>query len=381
MGMKGDSSKWGMDTLAVHGGNKHTNINEHVFPIFQTSTFIFESVEQGANRFAGKEEGYIYSRLSNPTVDLLRNKLALLEGGESALIYSTGMGAVSSVIFELLGKGDHMVTFNVLYGCTDSLFREYLLKMGIEVTFVNFSVEEVKNALRENTKVVYLETPSNPTLDTVDIGKVVEIVKSYNPEIKVVVDNTFATPIYQKPLEMGADVVIHSCTKYIGGHGDVVAGAAVFKNDLLKRLDHAQNDIGTSISPFDAWLLIRGLKTLPLRMRKHTENAKAIVEFLKKHEKVEKVMYPGYSGIISFEVRGGIEAGKIVMENVSLMGLAVSLGNVDSLIEHPASMTHAIVPKEEREKIGITDGLVRLSVGIEDSEDLIRDLDHALSMV
>lgn len=373
------SENLGADSIAIHGGNQHTNFGEHIFPIFQTSTFLFKNVDEGARRFAGKEGGYIYSRLGNPTVSVFEKKLALLEEGDICRAYSTGMGAISSVLLGLLNHGDHLLTESFIYGCTDSLFRNQFNRFGIKVKFMDKGgPEEVENKLKKNTKVVFLETPSNPTMNIFDIAAISKIVHNYNPEIKVVVDNTFATPIYQKPLKMGADVVIHSCTKYICGHGDSVSGAAIFGKGLEKQLTHTQSDLGTTISPFDSWLLTRGLKTLPLRMEKHTKNTKKVAEFLRSHSKIENVKYPGFSGMIAFELKGGIKSGKALLDNVKLIGLCVSLGNVDSLIQHPASMTHAIVPKEQREKVGITDGLVRISVGIENVEDIISDLEQAL---
>lgn len=369
----------GVDSTAIHGGNRHTNFGEHIFPIFQTATFLFENADQGAKRFAGEDNGYIYSRLGNPTVSLFEKKLALLEEGGVCRAYSTGMGAISSVLLGLLNQGDHLLTESFIYGCTDSLFRNQLSRFGIEVEFMDKGEpEEVEKKLKKNTKVVFLETPSNPTMNVFDIAAISKIVHGCNPKIKVVVDNTFATPIYQKPLKMGADIVIHSCTKYICGHGDSVSGAAVFGKEIEEQLTRAQSDLGTTMSPFDSWLLIRGLKTLPLRMKKHTQNAKKVVEFLKGHNKIENVKYPGFSGMIAFELKGGIKSGKALLDNVKMIGLCVSLGNVDSLIQHPASMTHAIVPKKQREKVGITDGLVRISVGIENAEDIISDLEQAL---
>ncbi|MFH2105242.1 MAG: PLP-dependent aspartate aminotransferase family protein [Parcubacteria group bacterium] len=373
----------GVNTKSIHGDrDKHTEIGEHVFPLFQTSTFLFKDVKQGADRFAGKGKGYKYSRLGNPTVDLLAERIALLEEGEVGKIYPTGMAAIGTVLEGLLGAGDHLVIDPVVYGCTDSLVRTILSRFDIEASFVDTSdIEEVRKSLKKNTKVVFLETPANPTLKIVDIKKVAEEAKKYNPEIKVVVDNTFATPIYQQPLKLGADVVVHSCTKYLNGHGDVVAGAAVFGGELEKQLNHIQVDLGTSTSPFDAWLMLRGLKTLPLRMERHTVNAKKVVEFLENHDKIDQINYPGFSGMISFELKDGAAAGEKLLNGVELCGLAVSLGNVDTLICHPASMTHAIIPKEQREKAGITDGLVRLSVGIENVEDIIGDLEQGLEKV
>ena len=381
--MKKNHKAYGASTKSIHGtGSKHTEIGEHIPPLYQTSTFVFKDVKQGADRFAGKDKGYKYSRLGNPTVDLLAERIALLEEGEVGKIYPTGMAAIGTILEGLLEADDHLVIDPVVYGCTDSLVRTILSRFNIKASFVDTAnIEEVKNSLRKNTKVVFLETPANPTLKIVDIKQVAETVKEHNPEIKIVVDNTFATPIYQQPLKLGADVVVHSCTKYLNGHGDVVAGAAVFGKELEKQFARIQADLGTSTSPFDAWLTLRGLKTLPLRMERHTANAKKVAEFLEGHEKVNKVSYPGFSGMVAFELKDGVGAGEKLLNNVKLCGLAVSLGNIDTLISHPASMTHAIIPKEQREKSGITDGLVRISVGIEDAEDIVRDLEQALKSV
>jgi methionine-gamma-lyase len=372
----------GPNTTSIHGANKHTLEGEHVYPLYQTSTFVFDNVAQGAKRFAGKEEGYIYSRLGNPTVDLLEKRLALLEEGDIGKIYPTGMAAISTVLEGILSTNDHIITDSIIYGCTDSLFRSIFKRLGIQVSFIDTTnTKKLKETLQKNTKVVFLETPANPTMKTIDIKKVSKITHKYNKDIKIVVDNTFATPYYQKPLTLGADVSIHSCTKYLNGHGDVIAGAAIFNKELKDILSHTQSDLGTTTSPFDCWLILRGLKTFPLRMKQHTKNSKKIVQYLKKHPKITYVNYPGFSGVLTFGLKGGFKAGKKLLNSVKLISLAVSLGNVDSLIQHPASMTHAIVPKAQREKVGITDDMVRMSVGIEDIEDLIADLDQALKKV
>ncbi|MBD3238461.1 MAG: aminotransferase class I/II-fold pyridoxal phosphate-dependent enzyme [Candidatus Moranbacteria bacterium] len=367
------------ETIALHGGNEHTNYGEHIFPIFQNSTYVFKDVDQGANRFAGKEKGYVYGRLGHPNADILIKRIALLEEAETGQIYPTGMAAISTILLAILKKGDHLITDSIIYGCTDSLFRSVFPRYGIKVSFIDTTDEqELKQALTKETKAIFLETPANPTMKEVDIEKVSEICRGYNSEIKIMVDNTFATPIYQKPIKLGADISMHSCTKFINGHGDVVAGAAVFNQEMAEQVQRMQVDLGTATSPFDCWLMLRGLKTLPVRMERHTKNAKQVVDFLRQHPKVEKVNYPGYSGLLSFELTSGFHGGKHLMNNVKLATLAVSLGYVDTLIQHPASMTHAVIPKEQREKIGITDGLVRLSVGLEAAEDIINDLKQSL---
>lgn len=386
------------NTKAIHFGVHHDKeTGAHVTPIFQTSTFVFENVDQGARRFAGEEQGYIYTRLGNPTITELENKIAALEGAEAGLAATSGMAAISTTLLTLLKSGDHIVAGDTLYGCTHSLITHLLPRYGIEFTLVDTSVpENIEKAMKENTKVVYIETPANPTLKLVDIKKAAEIAHKYGA--KLVVDNTFMSPYLQRPIELGADFVVHSATKYIGGHGDVIAGLIAGPKAVIDEMRMPfLKDFGGVISPFDAWLLIRGLKTLGIRMERHCENAMKVAEFLEKHPAVEKVYYPGlpshpqhelakkqmdgFGGMISFELKGGLEAGKILMNSVKLITLAVSLGCVDTLIQHPASMTHSVVPREERLKAGITDGLVRLSVGIEDVEDIIADLEQALNKV
>ncbi|MDK2878665.1 MAG: methionine-gamma-lyase [Thermoanaerobacteraceae bacterium] len=386
------------NTKAIHAGQKPCPVTgAHVTPIYQTSTFVFKDVDQGARRFAGEEWGYIYTRLGNPTEAELEEKMAALEGGEAAIATASGMAAISTVLLSLLKKGDHIVGGSTLYGCTHSLISELLPEYGIEVTLVDTSdLANIEKAMRPNTKVVYVETPANPTLKLVDLKGAADIAHRYGALL--VVDNTFMSPYLQRPIEHGADVVVHSATKYIGGHGDVIAGIIVGPRDLLNtmRIPYLK-DFGGIISPFDAWLLLRGLKTLGVRMERHCQNAMKIAEYLEGHPMIERVYYPGlkshpqhelaaeqmdgFGGMICFEVKGGLEAGKVLMNSVRLITLAVSLGCVDSLIEHPASMTHSPVPPEERLKAGITDGLVRLSVGIEDVEDIIADLDQALKKV
>lgn len=371
-----------LETLAIHGANKHTELGEHIYPLYQTSTYVFKNVKQGANRFAGKDKGYKYTRLGNPTVDLLAKKIALLEAGDCGKIYPSGMAAISTVLLGLLKEDDHVLADSVLYACTDSLLRDLIERYDVDVKFVDFSdLQAVKKNLDQQTKVLFFESMPNPTLEARNISALAKIAHQYNKNIKVVVDNTFPTPVYTKPLKLGADVVVHSCTKYINGHGDVVAGAAVFKKSLLKKMNRAQFDIGTNCSPFDAWLMLRGIKTLPLRMREHTANAKKVANFLIKQKKIKNVRYPGYSGMITFEIRKGLKAGEKLLNKLKLCSLAVSLGNIDTLICHPASMTHAIIPKAEREKAGIADGLIRLSVGIENYQDIIDDLKQALNKI
>ncbi len=388
----------GFNTKAIHAGQKPCPVTgAHVTPIYQTSTFVFKDVDQGARRFAGEEEGYIYTRLGNPTLTELEAKIAALEGGEAAIGAASGMAAISTALVTLLKKGDHIVAGDALYGCTHSFISEILPQYGIEVTMVDTSnLENIENAMKPNTKVIYVETPANPTMKLVDLEGASDIAHKHGALI--IVDNTFMSPYLQRPIEHGVDVVVHSATKYIGGHGDVLAGLIIGPKELIDtmRIPYLK-DFGGILSPFDAWLLLRGLKTLGVRMERHCANAQKVAEYLEKHPLIDKVYYPGlpshpqyelakkqmdgFGGMMSFELKGGLKAGKVLMNSVKMITLAVSLGCVDSLIQHPASMTHSPVPREERLKAGITDGQVRLSVGIEDVEDIIADLDQALKEV
>ena len=394
-----EMKKLGLGTTAIHAGTLKNLYGTLAMPIYQTSTFIFDSAEQGGRRFALEEAGYIYTRLGNPTTTTLENKIAALEEGEAAVATSSGMGAISSTLWTVLKAGDHIVTDKTLYGCTFALMNHGLTKFGVEVTFVDTSnLEEVKNAMKENTRVVYLETPANPNLKIVDLEGVCKVAHT-NPNTLVIVDNTFATPYMQKPLKLGADIVVHSVTKYINGHGDVIAGLVITNKELADQIRFVglKDMTGAVIGPQEAYYIIRGMKTFEIRMERHCKNARTIVDFLNKHPKVEKVYYPGlethpgyeiakkqmkdFGAMISFELKGGFEAGKTLLNNLKLCSLAVSLGDTETLIQHPASMTHSPYTKEEREAAGITDGLVRLSVGLENVEDIIADLEQGLEKI
>lgn len=394
-----DLKEKGIGTQAIHGGHTKNPFGTLATPIYQTSTFVFDSAEQGGRRFALEEEGYIYSRLGNPTTAVAEGKVALLEGAEAAVATSSGMGAISSTLWTLLKAGDHVISDKTLYGCTFALLCHGLTKFGIDVEFIDTSdLEAVKKAMKPNTRVVYLETPANPNLKIVDIAEVAKIAHT-NPNTKVVVDNTFATPYNQKPLLLGADIVVHSATKYINGHGDVIAGFAVGSKEMIDqiRLVGIKDMTGSVLGPQEAYYIIRGMKTFEIRMQRHCENAMKVARFLEAHPKVEKVYYPGleshegheiakkqmrsYGAMISFELKGGFEAGKTLLNNLEVCQLAVSLGDPDTLIQHPASMTHSPYSKEEREAAGITDGLVRLSVGLENVEDIIADLEQGLARI
>lgn len=395
---KFDLKKAGFATLCVHGsGGVDPQTGALSTPIYQSSTFAFRSAQEGAALFSGEKEGYVYTRLGNPTQAALERELAFLEGGEAALAFASGMAAISAVIMYYCKCGDNLVSGDTVYGGTHNLYKESLPLWGIQAIEVDAThTENIENAINEKTRLIFIETPANPTLNLVDIEACAQIARRHN--IPLVVDNTFATPYLQQPLAMGADIVIHSATKYIGGHGDTVAGVVVGKKEVLSELRaKILRDLGGIISPLNAWLLLRGLKTLPVRMDRHCENALEIAKFLSFHPKVNWVRYPGltthpqhdlarkqmrnFGGMVAFEIKGGRKAGERLMNSVGLITLAVSLGDCDSLIEHPASMTHSTYSREELEAVGISEGLIRLSVGLEDSADLISDLKQALKKV
>lgn len=397
--MSGDYKNKGFNTKAVHGGGFKNEFGSLGVPIYQSSTFIFDNAEQGAKRFALEEPGYIYSRLGNPTTNALEEKLALLEGAEAAVACSSGMGAIASSIWPFIKEGDHIVAGNTLYGCTFALLSHGISKFGVEVTFVDVrNLDSVKEAMRDNTKLVYLETPANPTMGLTDIEEISKIAHEVEG-CRVIVDNTFATPYLQNPLALGADIVVHSATKYLNGHGDIIAGIACGSaEDMAQvRLVGLKDMTGAVMSPNDAFLMMRGMKTLGVRMDRHCDNAMKVAEFLENHPKVEVVHYPGLKsfpqyelaqkqmrkpgGMLSFEVKGGVEAGRIIMNSVELCSLAVSLGDTETLIQHPASMTHSTYTSEELAEVGIAEGLVRLSVGLEDADDIIADLKQALDRI
>ena len=390
--------KKGLDTQIVHGGNViDSTTGALVTPIYQTSTFVFKNAEEAADKFAHKEQpgAYLYTRVGNPTQEQLEDKIALLEDGEAGLAFSSGIGAISTTILTLCSSGDHIVSTNSIYGSTYAFLSKHCKRFGIETTFVDgANTENIRKAMKENTKIVYIESPSNPVLALVDIEAAAKIAHEHGALL--LIDSTFASPYSQRPLKLGADIVIHSATKSINGHGDVIAGIIVGKKEILDkvRFDGIMDTTGACLSPFDSWLILRGMKTLGARMRITTSSALKVARFLEKHPKIEKVYYPGlesnpqhelakkqmddFGSIVSFEVKGGVEAGRQLMNNVKVCTLAVSLGDAETLIEHPASMTHKQIKREERLKAGITDGLVRLSIGLEDPNDIINDLDEAL---
>ncbi len=392
-----DHSKQDFQTKCVHAGIDEYEFGSVVPPIYQTSTFKFESAEHGASLFAGERKGYIYTRMLNPTVEAMENAIAELEGGHKALGCGSGMAAVHTIFASLTQAGDHVVCSSSVYGPTTTLLNTIMKKFGVETTFVDTSdPENVLIAMKKNTKVVYVETPGNPTLCITDIQEVSKIAHSHNA--KVVVDNTFMSPALQNPIALGADVVMHSLTKFLNGHADVVGGIIIVKDEeAYIQLRKTLNQTGGVIDPFNSFLVHRGLKTLSIRMERHCSNAQKMAEWLEKHPAIKWIKFPGLKshpqyetgqkqhkgpgGMITFELKGGFEAGKVLMNSVQLCQLAVSLGGVESLIQHPASMTHFSMGKDAREAAEITDGLVRLSVGIENVDDLIADLDQALEKV
>lgn len=391
----------GFGTKAIHAGN----IEKETFgalstPIYQSSTYYFDSCEQGGKRFAGEENGYIYTRLGNPTSSVLEAKVAALENAEAAVATSSGMGAISSALWTIAKAGAHIIADGTLYGCTFALLNHGLTRYGVEVSFIDTSdLEQVKANLKENTVAVYLETPANPNLKVADIAAIAEIAHGYNKDIKVVCDNTFATPYIQRPLELGADVVVHSATKYLNGHGDVIAGFVVGSAEFINevRMFGVKDMTGAVLDPFAAFLILRGLKTFEVRMKRHCENARAVAELLEKSDKIEKVYYPGlesfpnhdvavrqmadFGGMVSFEVKGGKAAGIKFVNALKLCTIAVSLGDAETLVEHPASMTHSTYSSEELKEAGISEGLVRLSAGLENKEDLLDDIEQALAQL
>ncbi|MCZ7372664.1 MAG: PLP-dependent aspartate aminotransferase family protein [Candidatus Methanoperedens sp.] len=383
--------KAGFSTRAIHAGEKPSETGAVVTPIYQTAPFEFKNAAHAARVMGGQEKGYVYSRGLNPTTEVLEEKISDLEEGEAALAQATGMAAISAAVFTSVKAGDHVIADEVIYGSTYDLFVD-LGKFGVDVSFIDTSdTDNVENAFRNNTRLVFFETPANPTMKLTDIKAVSDI--AHDKGAAVMVDNTFMTPYLQQPLKLGADVVVHSATKYLNGHGDTLGGIIIGSSDLIKKARHTSKNIGGAISPFNSWLIIRGMKTLSVRMDRHNVNALSVAKFLKGHEKVDNVIYPGlpdhpqhdlagkqmrgYGGMIAFCLKKAWDV-PVFLDALNLCTLAVSLGETGTLIQHPATMTHAVVPKDKRIKYGISDELVRLSVGIEDVEDIIEDIRQAL---
>jgi len=391
------NSMHGFSTRAIH--HAYDPLEEHgalTPPLHLSSTFAFESAEQGGARFAGTQAGHVYTRISNPTLDLLEQRMASLEGAEAGLATASGMGAISSVMWTFLSAGDELITDKTLYGCTFSFFQHGLARFGIRVRSVDLTKPEALEAvISENTKIVYFETPANPNMRLVDIRAISTIARAHGA--RTIVDNTYATPVQTRPIAHGADIVVHSATKYLGGHGDLVAGLAVGSAEDMAavRLVGVKDMTGAVMAPFNALLILRGLKTLRLRVRQHAASALILARYLDQHPAVREVHYPGltgfaqyglacrqmdgFGGMIAFELKGGYEAGTAMMNRLNLIARAVSLGDAETLIQHPASMTHSTYTRDEREAHNISEGLMRISVGLEDAEDLLDDLDQALN--
>ncbi len=387
----------GFDSKLIHAGMFDDQFGSATVPIYQTSTFKFKSADHGAACFAGEDDGFIYTRLNNPTIDSLEKLVAELENGYRAIATSSGMGAVNTIYSGLLNQGDHIISTDAVYGPSRLVMEKHYSKFGVESTYLDTTdPENIRKAIRPNTKMLYVETPANPTMAITDLEEAVKIAREHN--LITVADNTFCSPYLQRPIDFGFDVVFHSITKFLNGHADIVGGVIISRDksfdDILRPM---MINLGCNMDPHQAYMVIRGLKTLSIRMDRSQENATKVAHFLEKHPKVEWVKYPGLhshpqyelakkqmkgpGSMISFELKGGVTAGKALMDNVQLSILAVSLGGVESLIQHPASMTHSKMGREARERSGISDGLVRFSVGIENAEDIIADLSQALERV
>lgn len=387
--------KRGINSKLVHGGYHPDETGAVNVPIYQSSTFAFRDADHGAALFAGKEEGFIYTRIGNPTISALEEAVAGLENGVGAIATSSGLGAVNTLYMALLGDGAHLVSTASVYGPSRGLIEKHYARFGARGTFVDSSdLNNVRDALRPETRLVYVESPSNPAMQVTDIAGAAEIAHDHGALLAV--DNTFASPYLQRPLELGADIVLHSVTKFINGHADIVGGLLIAREPaVLAQLRDVMVNTGCNMDPHQAYLVLRGLKTLGVRVERAQENALAIARWLESHPKVASVRYiglpshpqhelakrqmDGFGSMIAFELEGGFEAGRTLMNHVGLATLAVSLGGVETLIEHPASMTHASMSREAREEAGFTDGLVRYAVGIEDVDDLIADLEQALA--
>ena len=391
-----ENNKLGFSTRQIHVGKYKNAAGALCDPIYQTSTFEFDSVEQGGARFAGAEGGYIYTRLANPSTNSVEEKIASLENGEAAMATGSGMGAITAAIYCNVVAGDEIVADETLYGCTFAFLSKEITQLGVKTTFVDMNdLDALKAALTEKTKIVYFETPCNPTLKVIDIKATADAAHEFNKDIKVIVDNTFPSPYLQRPLDLGADIVVHSATKYINGHGDVIAGFVVGKKEFIDnlRVVGVGHMTGSVMSPFNAFLISRGLKTLSIRMDRHCENAMKLAKYLESHPAVAKVYYPGlesfeghevakkqmskFGGMMSIELKADRDLTAKTINKLKLCTIAVSLGDAETLVEHAASMTHSTYSAEELAAAGIPEGLVRISVGLEDAEDIIADFEQA----
>jgi len=383
------SKKMQFETLAIRTQTERSQHNEHSTPIFATSSFVFDDAENMRALFANEEKGNIYSRFTNPSVREFENKMAVLEGGEDCIATASGMAAIFATFASLLSSGDHILMSHAVFGSTFKINEEYLSKWGITYTYIDpLNIKEWKNSIKSGSKILYLETPSNPSLDIIDLEVASNFCKEYG--LLLVVDNCFATPYLQQPLTLGADISIHSATKYIDGQGRVLGGAIVSRREIIEKIYPFMKNAGPSLSPFNAWVLSKSLETLAIRMDRHCSNALTIARWLESQEEVSKVKYPflpsneGYNiatkqmkaggGMISFELKGGLEKGKTLIDSREMMSLSANLGDTRTIITHPASSTHSKLSKSERLAAGITDGLMRLSVGLEHVDDIIQDL-------
>ncbi|MEM2987902.1 MAG: aminotransferase class I/II-fold pyridoxal phosphate-dependent enzyme [Candidatus Bathyarchaeia archaeon] len=390
------SKRNGFSTRAVHGGEKPDATGAVAIPIYETSVFAFKSTKELIDVISGKAEGYLYTRFDNPTVRAVEKKMALLEGSEDACAFASGMAAITTAIFTTVSKGDHIVASRDLYGGTLTFFQEFMPRFGVEVTLIDATdIGELEKAIKRNTRVVYTETPANPTLKIVDLQHLAAIAKKHG--ITTVVDSTLATPYNLTPIKFGIDVVVHSATKYLGGHNDVTAGIVCGSKEFIQNLKRNRKILGGILDPASAWLLLRGLKTLALRMERHNKNGMKVAQFLEKHPKVAKVYYPGlpshpqhslakkqmrgFGGVVSFEIKGDFEKTVRFVESLKLCFLAASLGGTETLATQPATSSHYFITPEQRQKLGITDQLVRLALGIEDLKDIIADLKQALNKI
>lgn len=388
-----------IETQIVHGNEELCAQTGALSPpLYACSNFAFKSAEQGAHLFQNPQEGggYFYTRMANPTIDLLRKKIALLEGAEEGMAFASGMAAIHAAMIALLSTGDNVIVNDSIYGGTYKLLEKEFKRLGIETRWTScIHCEDIEQKIDDRTRFLFLETPSNPTTTIYDLEKVCEKFHSFN--IPVILDNTFMSPYLQNPIKYGVDIVVHSATKYIGGHADVIGGLIACSRKYYEKILPVQINAGGIISPFDAWLLLRGLKTLHVRMERHCENTMKIAQYLEGHKLVKRVMYPGlpshpqhelakkqmrgFGGVLSFELNGTLDECKIFMDNLNIFTLAVSLGDIDSLIQHPASMTHSGYNEELLAKMGVTDQLIRLAVGLENADDLINDLENAFNEV
>ncbi len=385
-----------VDTLAIRTGHTRTFEGEHSEPIFLTSSFVYKNAAEAAAKFSGEEKGNIYSRYTNPTVSAFEERLAQMEGAERAVATSSGMAAIASVLLGYLKAGDHIVCSRSMFGTTVALFEKNIVKFDIGVTFVDLTdLNAWQQAVQPNTKLFFLENPSNPLSEVVDISALAEI--AHRQGALLAVDNSLCTPILQKPLQLGADLVVYSATKYIDGQGRALGGAVVGKHDLLEGAYNILRTFGTTMSPFNAWIFLKGLETLKLRMHAHSANAQKLAEWLQTHPKVNKVFYAGlpehkghelikkqqsgFGGIVAFEIKGGREQAWHVIDNTQFLSITANLGDIKSTITHPATTTHGKLSPEAKVKAGISEGLIRVSVGLEDVDDIIADLKRGLDLI